>query len=142
MVCIFIIIMMVGCTSDQTSNQEVREKIEAYITESLEYEAGSYVKVNSQIIMSGTDEQLSVETRQIKDYFTKQGSYIKTKLIHSSTKQNSDEEEVIEKEPMTILLPVDLALDESKTFPSGEELDEKESEKVKQHIIATFDDAF
>ncbi|KGP73304.1 hypothetical protein [Pontibacillus yanchengensis] len=137
-----ITIMMVGCSSEQSNNQEVREKIEAYITESLEYEAGSYVKVNSQIVMRGSGELLSVETRQIKDYFTKQGSYIKTKLIRSSSDKKNDEEQVVKKGPITILLPEDFSLDESATFPSGEKLEEKEKEKVKQHILATFDEAF
>ncbi|WP_430787240.1 hypothetical protein VBD025_15935 [Virgibacillus flavescens] len=132
LVVVLIIVLLVGC-----SNEEERtEKIEAYKAETISQEDGDYKLVNSQIIMVGKDENLKVEARVIEDLYDKDGKYIKTRLLHSTTK-NGDEEVYVD-EPMTILLSDQHG--ESKQM--AKELTEQEKKDIKEHILELFDSKF
>lgn len=115
--------------------------IEAYIASSLEHEEGAYKMVNSQTILYGSGEEIDnvrVEAKIIEDYYSKDGEYIKTKTINST----SGEREVRQtlQEPSTIMMPNDFKLNENTVFPLSQDLDEGEREELKQHILTFFED--
>jgi hypothetical protein len=131
------ILFLIGCGAENNSvsvekNEEKTEKIEAFIAKSLPYEEGDYKLVNSQTILYGTGENLKVEARIIEDFFDKEGNYIKTRLLYSTTK-NGDEELYIEK-PMTVLLINKYP----EISPMVKELNTRDKEEVKGNILEVF----
>lgn len=136
-----IIVLLAGCGTNNTSgtneeNEEKTEKIEAYIAETVSHEEGDYKLVNSQIILSGSGENIKVEARIIEDFFNEEGDHIKTRLLHS-TAQNGDEEVFID-EPMTILLKNE----PPENGVVSEELSTQEKAEIKNHILKVFEDKF
>ncbi|MBB6454949.1 hypothetical protein HNQ94_003438 [Salirhabdus euzebyi] len=141
LVIVLIIALLVGCVVNQNSTNSVNEeekteKVEAYKAETVSHEEGDYKLVNSQISMFGTGENLKVEARLIEDFYDKEGNYIKTRLLHSTT-QNGDEEVYID-EPMTIILSEQFGENE----PMANELTEQEKEDIKEHILELFNSNF
>lgn len=86
--------------------------------------------------MFGTGENLTVEARLIEDIYDKNGNYIKTRLLYSTT--HNGEEEVNVDEPMTILLSEQFGENE----PMEKELTEQEVKDVKENILELFDSNF
>jgi hypothetical protein len=127
-----------GCGTDNSSGSyeekvDKTEKIEAFSIETVSYEEGDYKLVNSFTILSGTGSNLKVEVRKIEDFYDNEGNYIKTRLLHSTTKDG--DHEVFVEEPLTILL-------ENQPIGAVKELSSHDKEAVKEHILAIFDKKF
>jgi PBP1b-binding outer membrane lipoprotein LpoB len=141
LVIVLIIVFLVGCEGNNNSNHKVNneeqtEKIEAYKAKTVSHEEGDYKLVNSQILMYGSGENLKVEARLIEDLYDRDGNYIKTRLLHSTT-QNGDEEAIID-EHQTILLSEQF--DENEQM--AKELTKQEENDIKQHILEVFKNNF
>ncbi|MCA1011584.1 DUF5052 family protein [Halobacillus halophilus] len=129
-----------GCADGDSKENSRTEKIEAFVASTQSGEKGAYKEINSQIIMRGSGETLQVEARKIEDYYTKEGEYIKTILLHSTPKEGDVMKEV--SKSLTKMIPEDFAFEQDKVLPVDHELSENEKKKLKEHIVSQFEEKF
>ncbi|MGP4078194.1 hypothetical protein [Halobacillus sp. K22] len=133
--------ILFGCSTESSSGENSSdEKIEAFIAKTQGDEKGAYKEINSQIIMRGSGDLLRVEARKIEDYYSKEGKYIKTILLHSTPEDGDVTKEF--NSPLTQLMPKDFVFDQDKIFPVESELSGEEKEKLKEHILSQFEEKF
>ncbi len=141
---LFILLLCILLISACSSAEKIQH-IEVFVTKTTE--TTGYKKVNAITSIEDGKNYIKTDIKAVEDFYDADGTYIKTKIIHSyfnkskvtRAEEGEERKEELHK-PSTILLPDDV-LDQDPNIEhfNLDNMTKEEKEKVKEHVLSFMD---